>query len=355
MTDFDPSSILMVGIGTSAPMYYRVMLPAVELGVDHIGVQGYPDLGLRRVTGLARSAEGSGRMPDFSSYKLVVLQQPSGDGWLALIRDLQAQGVKVLYEVDDYLDGVHAVPHHRNARYYEPSGLDLWHRCMRQCDGMIVSTPNLASLYDGMNENIYVCRNGIDVGRYAWTKPEHEGLNVGWAGSTGHERAAIPWLRALAQLMAGRTNINLITIGEPLSRDFHEHFRGRVLTLPYLSIESYPCAMAQFDVALGPANTALIGGDDWSRAKSDLRWLESSMVGAAFVGNPDVYSDMIAGVTGVEATKPGDAMDAVRHFSEHVDDARAMGERAMGDVLSRRLVASSAQAWARVFREVLGE
>ena len=41
-------------------------------------------------------------------------------------------------------------------------------------DGIICSTPWLADRYGSLNPRTYVCRNGIDLKRYALTPPERE-------------------------------------------------------------------------------------------------------------------------------------------------------------------------------------
>ncbi|MEY2513098.1 MAG: hypothetical protein QOJ89_456, partial [bacterium] len=109
MTPRTTTNALFVGVGTSAPCWYRCALPARALGADWIGVRGDP-AGLRVRTGeTGRTLHG---VEDFTSYDVVVLQQPRGNGWLAAIEILRKAGVTVLFEIDDYVQGVRKASGH---------------------------------------------------------------------------------------------------------------------------------------------------------------------------------------------------------------------------------------------------
>jgi hypothetical protein len=61
---------------------------------------------------------GGNTVPSLDDYKIVILQQPSGPEWLREIIRLKKKGIRVVYEVDDYLHGVRKVPGHRSAMAY---------------------------------------------------------------------------------------------------------------------------------------------------------------------------------------------------------------------------------------------
>ena len=64
---------------------------------------------LRFVAGIAADTV---TIEAFAGYDVVVLQQPRGEEWLRVIRDLQARGVTVLFEVDDYMHAVRKIDSH---------------------------------------------------------------------------------------------------------------------------------------------------------------------------------------------------------------------------------------------------
>jgi glycosyltransferase involved in cell wall biosynthesis len=340
---YDPADVLMVGLGASAVMYYRVLLPAHALGVDYVGVIGEPPE-VRYRTGLSR---GQSILPDFSRYKLVVLQQPRGEGWLKVIRSLQANGTVVVYEVDDWLHAIKNVPGHAFADQFTNHDLSEYEKCMKACDAMIVSTPFLASAYRSFNKRIFVCENGIDVARYNLTRPGRSTVNVGWAGATGHRQAVLGWLDAIGELMEERPFLNFVSIGQPYAKAFHAYFgESRAIATPFAAIEQYPSAMTMLDVAIAPA----AGG--FHKAKSDLRWLEAGALGIPLVGHPDVYRHIEHGVTGFHARTGAEAKPLI---AELVDDdglRTTMGENVRALVRANRDIHVAADAWRRTFGEL---
>jgi len=334
----DPSEILFVGIGASAVCYYRVLLPATALGADYIGLNGDPPQ-VSYATGLVR---GQSQVPRFSDYKVVVLQQPKGAGWLKVIDELQSHGVTVIYEVDDWLHAIEAQQDHDFRDAFKHDQMAAYEACMRSCDGMIVSTDFLASCYRPFNRNVWVCRNGIDPARYAYTRPERETVNIGWAGATGHRDAAVPWLQAAAQVMSRRPSSCFVSIGQPFAEGFVPHFGAeRALSIPWCAIEQYPAAMTMFDIALAPA-----GKSGFYKAKSDLRWLEASALGIPVIGHPYVYRDIEDGVTGFRAMKPEKVQSLLLDLIDSPELRTVVGEQARAHVLSQRTYTAMSPLWA---------
>ena len=134
---------LFVGIGASGPCWYRAALPAAALGADWVGVRGAPP-GLRFVTGDTGRVRA---LEDLYDYDVVVVQQPRGREWVALIRDLQARGVRVLYEIDDLLDAVRKTAGHGQGKAIDRRWVLASELAMRVCDGVICSTDFLARRY----------------------------------------------------------------------------------------------------------------------------------------------------------------------------------------------------------------
>lgn len=344
MTPTDPSRTLFVGIGTSAPCWYRAALPAMHLGAEWCGVRGEPPA-LEFVTGLSTRALD---VEELFAYEAVVLQQPRGAAWLKLIRRLQAAGVLVLFEIDD---DVHAVGKHAGHLYrahYSKAALRDMELNLRACDGLIVSTDFLAQRYRALNPNVFVCRNGIDLGRYALTPPRDDAtVTIGWAGGTGHREAVIPWLNAVGRVMDRRPQVRLLSVGEGFATLLAPHFGPeRAVALPFSELDSYPAAMAGFDVAIAPA-----GRTNFFRAKSDLRWLEASALGVPTVADPVVYPGIEPGVTGLHAA---DAAEAEAHLLRLVDDEaerRRIGDAARAHVTAHRSMTAMAPQWARALQE----
>lgn len=347
----EKADVLFIGSGASAVCWYRCALPAMFMGADWVGIVGAPP-SMQFVTGLVGNSTVA---PDINQYKVVVVQQPSGLKWLTAIKELQARGIVVLYEVDDYLHGIRKKRDHDFKDKFGKDYLKQAEMCMRVCDGMIVSTDYIARRYATFNRNIFVCPNGLDVARYDLTIPQRgmigdkRAVDVGWAGATGHSLHVAPWLRALSRIMRDEAHVNFISIGQPLASQFKQVFGyHRAISTPFTLIEQYPSAMTMFDIALAPA-----GQDSFSRGKSDLRWLEASALGIPVIADPVLYPQIEHGVTGFHATTPGEAEDLMRLLIEDADLRRTVGTAAKDFVRANRSMDVAVRRWCEVLESVV--
>ena len=335
---------LFVGAGAGAVAWYRCALPAMALGCEWVGVAGQPpDLAVG--TGLAK-----GRMSfaDFFDYEVLVIQQPIGPGWVTAIRDLQAAGIRVLFEIDDYVHAIRKMEDHEFAAQFGKDTAAAYELGMSLCDGVIVSTEFLARRFRAFNKNLWVCRNGLDLKRYALTRPPHDGVTVGWSGATGHREAVRPWLAAVADVMREREDVRFLSVGQQFSDGLAAEFgAARASTIPFAELGTYPAAMANFDVALAPA-----GKNHFFKGKSDLRWLEASALGIPVIADPDVYPDIEHGVTGFHAADAREAREILRELVADPALRARVGGAARAHVREHRAAEKTAQAWSEAIRAV---
>lgn len=335
--------VLMVGQGTSAVCYYRVMLPALAMGCDWAGLYGYPP-NYEWATG---NTKGESVMPVMNDYRLVVLQEPRGESWEHKIESLQAAGVKVAFEVDDYLHGVGERDDHQFAEHFDKRALYQYQRCMELCDALIVSTDYIGRKYKKFNPNYYVCRNGIDLRRYELTKPSRPSINIGWAGATGHVRALAPWLQVVWAVMKANDNVNFVSIGMNFASAIKNFAPERTIAIPFAAIEQYPSAMSMFDVALAPG-----GGGSWYKGKSDLRWLEASALGIPTIARPSIYTEVEDGVTGFLATAPNEMAEPLVKLIRDAELRQRVGAAAEDHVVKHRSMDVMVRGWEDAFREI---
>jgi glycosyltransferase involved in cell wall biosynthesis len=335
---------LFVGRGNGAVAWYRCALPAMALGCDWVGADGAPPK-LKFRTGLLDEPS----FESFFDYDVVVLQLPAGKEWLKAIRQLQAAGVTVLYEVDDWLRGIRKLASHDFKDHFHKRALEAFELCMRAADGVICSTPWLADRYRGLNANTWVCRNGIDLRRYAFTRPPRDHVGIGWAGGTGHTASAKPWVVEVGRVMNDLPNTHFTSIGQPFALWLQELFGERTLAVPFTALEVYPAAMTHFDIALAPA-----GKGDYFKGKSDLRWLEAAAMSMPCIADPDVYPEIEHGVTGFHAATPAEMGAILRELVADGDLRERVGRQAYEYVSEHRTVQVMAQSWAAVLNEVAG-
>jgi glycosyltransferase involved in cell wall biosynthesis len=336
---------LFVGRPVGALGWYRCALPAISLGCDWVGLKGDPP-NFEVVTG---NALQSGFSVD--GYDVVVLQMPAGNAWVKTIREWQARGITVIYEIDDWLHGVRKVEHHRFRDDFTKEAVARFEAVMEVADGVICSTEWLAKRLRKHNPRTWVCRNAIDLRRYAYTRPPRENVTVGWAGGIGHLAAAKPWLLELAHVMRERDEVRFVSVGDMLASSFVKHFGPeRAQVIPFLPFEVYPAALSHFDIALAPA-----GKGGFFQGKSDLRWLEASAARIPLVADPDVYPEIEHGVTGFHASTPAEMRAIVERLVKDPELRHRIGEQAYEYVAAHRSVPVGGAEWAAVLREVAGE
>lgn len=340
------ADVLFVSRGNTVVAWYRMGMPSLHLGCDWIGVVGHPpDLAL--ASSLKRG--GTLAIPDFSDYKIIVLQQVSGREWLHEIIRLKAKGIRVYYEVDDYLHSVRKIKGHAGARGFSKKQLANFEMCMRACTGMIVSTDWLASRYRKFNSNIFVCRNSIERGRYeSLSLPKRDTVNIGWAGGEGHQESSLQWMPAVREVAANHENVRFVSIGLPLAGQLG--IEGRSLAIPFVAIEQFPAALCNFDIAIAPAMT-----NNFFAAKSDLRFLECGALGIPCVAHPFVYGASIDDtVTGLLSEKTPDVIEDLEDLVSDPDLREMISKNARDYVLGQRSIETGVEQWELVFMSTGG-
>lgn len=340
----DPSRVIFLGVSSTPICYYRCALPATALGADWVGVEGEPPQ-LRIDTGIVK---GETRKPVLlgGDYDVIVLQEVHGDGWLKLIADAQAKGIRVIYEINDYLHGIPPLVDHVFAKFYTPERLQQIEEAMAACDAVTCTTKYLKKKYTKFAKRIYICPNGIDLKRYELTRPDRgDSVNVGWAGATGHYEALAPWLLKVVHLMEAEPNVNFVTIGQPVADQFIPKFGQRAVSVPWAAIEQYPGAMTLLDIAMAPAaNTR------FHRGKSDLRWLEAGALGIPMVGNGFLYPEVTHGVDGFLARSADQAFEFMLTLVHSPELRREVGEAARTHVREKRTIQAVLPRWERALR-----
>lgn len=342
--------VLFVGIGKTPVCWYRCALPAMHIGADWVGIHMSDDERIPLLYTVTGMVKGETIVPKIEDYKVVILQQPYGRRWFKAINGLREKGIKVLYEVDDYIHGVHKQKSHDFAHSYPKEVLPLYELCMRACDGIIASTPYIAARYRRFNPRTFVCRNGIDMARYRLTKPERDTVNIGWAGATGHVHALLEWINGgMLDVMVGRDNTTFIAVGQPhVARAVSDLLgESRALGVPFTLIENYPAAMTMMDIALAPAQTT-----SWYRGKSDLRWLEAGALGIPLIAQPGLYPDIVHGVTGFHAATPGEMAEILIELVDDRDLRERVGAQAKQHIADYRDMPFAAKRWLEVIAEV---
>jgi glycosyltransferase involved in cell wall biosynthesis len=336
---------LFLSRGSTAVAWYRCALPALALDMDWVCYDGAEPPHTNLVWGRTQAEL---TFADIATYDVVVVQQPRGRAWLNAIREWQQRGIVVLYEIDDWVRGIRKMDDHDFAHKFDRGVVEDMELCMRAADGMIVSTEWLAERYRSLNANTHVCRNGLDLKRYALTRPQRENVTIGWAGATGHKNSFRPWLDAVAGVMRQRPQTCFVSIGQKFANALVPEFGPeRALSVPWAPFDTYPAAMTLMDIALAPA-----GQSNFYRGKSDLRWLEASALGIPLIADPAVYPEIEHGVTGFHVASPADVREQILNLVDDRELSERVGAAAKAHVTEHRSAQVAAQQWAALLGDV---
>src|SRR3954453_19701478 len=345
----DIPKTLFLGLGTSVVSYYRCFLPALTLGAEYATWAALPNDSIVLTGGLGNPPPS---IEDLPNYEVVVVQYASGKGWLRMMRQLQAQGVVVLYEIDDYFQSARKSKTHELAHRFGVERIRELELAMRAADGVICSTDYIARRYRSFNARTWTCQNGIDLNRYAGKKPESgDWVTIGWAGGVGHKGSLARWEPALRNVMRARENVRFVSVGHAAAAAYVEEFgRERAVAYPTAAIEVYAASMRLFDLSFAPS-----AENNQFRGKSDLRWLEASALGIPLVAHPDVYPDIEDGVTGVHARTPEEAEAALLRLVDEREERERIGRTAHEYVAEHRSFPRAAERWAEALQAAVGE
>jgi glycosyltransferase involved in cell wall biosynthesis len=338
---------LFIGWGVSVVSYYRAFLPAVGIGADYVAWVSTDDKAheIRLVGGLGARPP---RLDELFDYDVIIIQQPRGKEWLRVIRDLQAAGVVVLYEIDDYVQSARKIKSHELTDVFDAEFVGQMEMAMRVTDGIVCSTDYLARRYRRFNERTWACYNGIDLNRYAWPTPAREGVTIGWAGGVGHKASLARWEPGVREVLRKRPEARFMSVGYGAAVDFIEEFgQQRAIGLPSGKIEVYPAAMKFFDMAIAPSSESNL-----FKGKSDLRWLEASALGIPLVAHPETYPGIEDGVTGLHARTPKEVEEALLTLVDDAELRERVGRQAYEHVAEHRRIEVAAERWRAVLLEV---
>lgn len=233
---------------------------------------------------------------ELNEYDVAVVQTCWYDWQYKVVHRLQKSGVKVLLNVDDWIKGIG-----RRARslgkgamwsdFTKRSVQEMHERILRESDGILASTPELAEKLSQYNQ-VGLSPNGIDMQRYEmWRDPERDdGFIVGWAGGVGHADVirdiAEPVNSAINDLNADGVRAKLCVVGQDERGNFNNE---EALYMKWADKFIYPKYLSCFDVSLAPSRD-----DSFYRYKSQLRLYEAAALGTPTLGG-ELYASEIDG------------------------------------------------------------
>lgn len=316
----DPN-VLFIGTGTGGIFHYRSKIPSMAMGASFIAQDQSGKVVL--------SSQDDQPDPD-----VAIIQMPILDWQVAQILRMQGEGIKVLVNVDDYLPAVRRLGSSHSFSEQFTKGLIRRHeKCLTIADGVVASTPWLATRMRKYNKNVYICGNGLDLGRYDHVdKPIKDTPPIiGWSGGTGHLAAFRGIAGAIRDVMWENDGIQFVSVGEDFTElvNSDKSLEGRCHHLKWADMYVYPENISCFDIAVAPSES-----NDFFRAKSQLRYYESGAMSIPTIGSP-LYDEIVEGVTGFVAYSDNDWFRHLNYLVNNREEAEKMGKAAREDVVEK--------------------
>lgn len=309
------------------------------------------DLPARALGGLVRFAKDAIEDGTLESHTGVqVVQIPGTRDHYDMIEWFRKRGQTVLVEFDDdytewhegYANSLKGTTWTR----YDRDSIDRWspsvemaRACVRDADGVIVSTPYLAERYGPLNDRVFVCRNSVDPADWPALRRKDDGkFRVVFAAAPSRQdglkvRKAMEWVASMPDGEA-------IVIGQRVD------WEG-VISVDW--VNSLPL-LREFLVKLSPdVGLRPLELNRFSLGKSDLKVLEYSMCGAYSVVTPGgPYVDW-TGMTGV-ARNAGEFLAEIQLCYADREMTRKLADICRDTVLETRTIEREGQAWTSAFR-----
>jgi glycosyltransferase involved in cell wall biosynthesis len=235
---------------------------------------------------------------------VVVLQRPLSAERVLAAEQLQQMGRALVIEVDDDF----TCPPQENPAWWQqhprfsPSTSWRWlMRIIKAADLVTVTTPYLAERYGRHHGRVRIIPNYVPA-RYLAIRPEsHEGVIVGWPGSTTTHPGDLEITHGAVGRAVAATDARFRAIGGEGTCAALDIPDGMGEHVPWTkTIEDYPAAVAELDVGIAPLKDTR-----FSLSKSWLKPLEYSALGVAFVASPlPEYAELYQRGAGRIAFKP---------------------------------------------------
>lgn len=227
-----------------------------------------------------------------SKADIIITQAVHTQKAIALLYAIKDKyGIPIYAEFDD--DPYSLSSQHPNFDKLSPGSLsELWSDDLVQfADGIFTSTEYLKSRFIDKNKNVIVIPNGIDFDIWNELRNKRKNriydnkINIGWVGGGNHFEDLELIEKPIKNILAKNSNVVFtLVIGNEIPFYFRNH--PQIITHDFrtwVNIEQYPQFLKNFhfDIMLAPLRDRL-----HNRAKSNLKWLESSTLHIPLIASP---------------------------------------------------------------------
>lgn len=254
---FRPGAVRVLYYSTMSKVsaFYRCLMPMYAL-----------NMGGRAVAHASSARFGREAL----DYDVVVIQIDNSPSVLEFTIALQAQGKKVVYEIDDAFDCLEPW-HPQYASYGQPARQEAIRAMMAQVDAVQVSTGWLAARYAKYAKRIVTVPNMVELA--SWPRADRlrkDGLfKVLWAGSPSHSGDLEVIIPAMGRFLTAHPDARLVLFGQTI-KDARLP-ADQVEIIDFCEFEEYPFKLAAIDADVAIAPLADV---PFNYGKSNLRILQ---------------------------------------------------------------------------------
>jgi glycosyltransferase involved in cell wall biosynthesis len=306
--------------------WYRCHVPGVEL--KKRGYEVVLDDKLPRVV--------------VKEFDVLVFQESADPGILQAIYDANSLGKLTVYEIDDYLWQISE--ENPSFSFWTRESLKWAEACIKASKLVTTTTPYLAKRLRHLNSNIIILPNMLpdEFWQFSCKKKKGEQLVIGWAGGHSHWNDLCLLRGVVEQILDEYPEVEFQVAG---MREYPFQPHDRIKLLKATTVEKYPQILRNFDIGLAP-----LVDSEFNRCKSDLKYLEYTMAGAAFIGSKvEPYLQSVAnGENGFLAKGAKDWLRYLRRLIENEHLRKKIVRKARQNA-EQRLISKNISLWEKAY------
>lgn len=346
-----PSVLALVGRERTGPDLWRVLQPITAL--EKAGYSCGWDFKENALIGQIAPLFDGYVLPRFSWPPR---QRRIAEAWFSALRKA---GKFIVYDADDDVFTAAETQRRVELAWTEGKSFEqleaerferIW--AMQQCDGVTVSTQRLATIIRTFTSKpVIVVPNAIDLPWFrqivSATKRNVPGLTIGWAGGKRHDRDVAEMAEAWGRIAARYPSVTFVVQGwvPPV---IAEHVPAeRLVTLPWMPLETYPAGLAQVDIAC-----AAVADTPFNRAKSQIKAMEAAAAGSAVVASAFYGGLVDHGVSGWIAENAEEWEDALSELIERPALRSIMARRLLKHVERKCSLRENLWRWPQAWAEI---
>ena len=209
---------------------------------------------------------------------------------------------------------------------------------VKAADMVTVSTEPLRQLLRPYNSNIEIVPNLIDPKDWKWKRKKHKKVRIGWIYSHTHF-PDVPVIKGALNKIKEKygDKVEIVIFGSDLQVfDFKPtHYWG-------VKFQDYPKRLTEIslDISVCP-----LANNDFNKSKSNIKWMESSMSGAAVVAS-DVYPysmSILHGYSGYIAKTEGQWVKHLSWLVENEELRKRLVKNAQKEILENYNIETNEQ------------